>query len=69
MSASVTSPANAIWRSDVQDGIGPTGLVGTLREMDPSTGSEDFGDIPVALGVPFRYWIFGGFDPAFTRKR
>ncbi|HET8560505.1 MAG TPA: amidohydrolase [Marmoricola sp.] len=31
--------------------------------MEPSTGSEDFSDIPAALGTPYLYWIWGGFDP------
>ncbi len=31
--------------------------------MEPSTGSEDFSDIPTALGIPYLYWIWGGFDP------
>jgi amidohydrolase len=31
--------------------------------MEPSTGSEDFSDIPNGLGVPYLYWIWGGFDP------
>lgn len=31
--------------------------------MEPSTGSEDFSDIPHALGTPYLYWIWGGFDP------
>ncbi len=31
--------------------------------MEPSTGSEDFSDIPTALGVPYLFWIWGGFDP------
>jgi hippurate hydrolase len=31
--------------------------------MEPSTGSEDFSDVPRALGVPYLYWIWGGFDP------
>lgn len=31
--------------------------------MKPSTVSEDFSDIPRALGVPYLYWIWGGFDP------
>ena len=31
--------------------------------MVPSTGSEDFSDIPVALGVPFLFWNFGSIDP------
>ena len=32
-------------------------------EMEPSTGSEDFSDIPNGLGVPYLFWIWGGFDP------
>jgi len=32
-------------------------------EMTRSTGSEDFSDIPRALGVPYLFWIWGGFDP------
>lgn len=36
--------------------------------MEPSTGSEDFSDIPSGLGVPYLYWIWGGFDPeAYSR--
>ncbi|TAM88930.1 MAG: amidohydrolase [Jatrophihabitans sp.] len=31
--------------------------------MEPSTGSEDFSDVPSALGVPYLFWIWGGFDP------
>src|SRR5450830_288197 len=31
--------------------------------MEPSTGSEDFSDIPNALGTPYLSWIWGGFDP------
>jgi hippurate hydrolase len=31
--------------------------------MQRSTGSEDFSDIPRALGVPYLFWIWGGFDP------
>jgi hippurate hydrolase len=27
------------------------------------SGSEDFGDIPNALGVPYTYWGIGGVDP------
>ncbi|MGB8407272.1 MAG: amidohydrolase [Mycobacterium sp.] len=30
--------------------------------VGPLTGSEDFGDIPKALGVPSTYWGFGGID-------
>jgi len=25
--------------------------------------SEDFGEIPTALGVPYTYWAIGGIDP------
>ncbi len=35
--------------------------------MEPSTGSEDFSVIPDALGVPYLYWIWGGFDPETYR--
>lgn len=31
--------------------------------MEPSTGSEDFSDVPTALGVPYLMWVWGGFDP------
>ena len=27
------------------------------------SASEDFSDIPVALGVPYTYWFIGGTDP------
>lgn len=33
------------------------------RVMPMQTASEDFGDIPTALGVPYTYWGFGGIDP------
>lgn len=36
--------------------------------IPPVSGSEDFSDIPRALGVPYTYWMFGGIDAAqFTR--
>ena len=28
------------------------------------SASEDFSDIPTALGVPYTYWFVGGTDPA-----
>ena len=28
------------------------------------TASEDFSDIPTALGAPYTYWGIGGIDPA-----
>ncbi|QZS52837.1 amidohydrolase [Rhodococcus opacus] len=31
--------------------------------MPMQTASEDFSDIPTALGVPYTYWGFGGIDP------
>jgi hippurate hydrolase len=31
------------------------------------TASEDFSDIPAALGVPYTYWGFGGIDPDVYR--
>lgn len=36
--------------------------------MEPSTGSEDFSDIPRAFDVPYLYWIWGGFDPQVYRQ-
>lgn len=33
-------------------------------EMEPSTGSEDFAEIPDAFGAPYLYWNFGSVDPA-----
>nr|WP_271213843.1 amidohydrolase [Rhodococcus wratislaviensis]GLK41113.1 peptidase [Rhodococcus wratislaviensis] len=33
------------------------------RVMPMQTASEDFSDIPTALGVPYTYWGFGGIDP------
>ena len=30
--------------------------------IPPITASEDFGDIPNALGAPYTYWLFGGAD-------
>jgi hippurate hydrolase len=32
------------------------------------TASEDFSDIPKALGVPYTYWGIGGIDPDSYRK-
>jgi hippurate hydrolase len=32
--------------------------------LGPQTASEDFSDIPRALGVPYTYWGIGGIDPA-----
>ena len=31
--------------------------------ISPQSASEDFSDIPVALGVPYTYWCIGGIDP------
>jgi hippurate hydrolase len=33
-------------------------------DLDLQTASEDFSDIPEALGVPYTYWGIGGVDPA-----
>jgi amidohydrolase len=38
------------------------------RAMPMQTASEDFSDIPCALGVPYTYWGFGGTDPDTYRK-
>ncbi|MFD9669307.1 M20 family metallopeptidase [Rhodococcus sp. NPDC059968] len=37
------------------------------RAMPLQTASEDFSDIPSALGVPYTYWGFGGIDPDIYR--
>ncbi|KRE43574.1 amidohydrolase [Knoellia sp. Soil729] len=34
------------------------------QELPLQSASEDFSDIPVALGVPYTYWGIGGTDPA-----
>jgi hypothetical protein len=31
--------------------------------VGPGAASEDFSDIPTALGVPYTYWFVGGSDP------
>jgi hippurate hydrolase len=33
------------------------------EELPRQTASEDFSDIPTALGVPYSYWGIGGTDP------
>ncbi|WP_300679642.1 M20 family metallopeptidase [Nocardioides sp.] len=37
-------------------------------ELDQQTASEDFGDLPTALGVPSTYWGIGGTDPDQYRR-
>ncbi len=37
-------------------------------ELPRQTASEDFSDIPRALGVPYTYWGIGGTDPALYRQ-
>lgn len=36
--------------------------------MPLQTASEDFSDIPNALGVPYTYWGIGGIDPDLYRR-
>jgi hippurate hydrolase len=38
------------------------------QPMGQQTASEDFSDIPTALGVPYTYWGIGGSDPHAYRK-
>jgi amidohydrolase len=38
------------------------------RPLPMQTASEDFSDIPSALGVPYCYWGIGGIDPPTYRK-
>jgi hippurate hydrolase len=35
-----------------------------LQQLPLQSASEDFSDIPRALGVPYTYWGIGGIDPA-----
>lgn len=37
------------------------------RELSLQTASEDFSDVPTALGVPYAYWGIGGTDPELWR--
>lgn len=32
-------------------------------EMERSSGSEDFAEVPDAFGTPYLYWVFGSVDP------
>lgn len=34
-----------------------------VKQGGPRMGSEDFGTLPEALGVPSVFWFFGGFEP------
>jgi amidohydrolase len=38
------------------------------QELPLQTASEDFSDIPTALGVPYTYWGLGGTDPGAYHK-
>jgi hippurate hydrolase len=33
-----------------------------VMTVPPASASEDFSDIPKALGTPYTYWMFGGID-------
>lgn len=40
------------------------------QPVGQQSASEDFSDIPVALGVPYTYWFIGGTDPhGYDRAR
>lgn len=38
------------------------------QEVPQGAGSEDFSEIPSALGVPYSYWGIGGIDPETFRQ-
>jgi hippurate hydrolase len=38
------------------------------QQLPQQSASEDFSDIPRALGVPYTYWGIGGIDPGTYRK-
>jgi hippurate hydrolase len=40
---------------------------GRAGEIGQQSASEDFSDIPNALGVPYTYWCVGGVDPDLYR--
>ncbi|MDL9938834.1 amidohydrolase [Gordonia sp. ABSL1-1] len=39
-----------------------------VRELPAQSASEDFSEIPNALGVPYTYWGIGGIDPAVYQR-
>jgi hippurate hydrolase len=41
---------------------------GYATELPLQTASEDFSDIPRALGIPYTYWGIGGIDPEAYRR-
>jgi metal-dependent amidase/aminoacylase/carboxypeptidase family protein len=49
-------------RSALEDHFG-----GLAVELPLQSASEDFSDIPDALGVPYTYWGIGGIDPSVYR--
>jgi amidohydrolase len=38
------------------------------QQVGQQSASEDFSDVPTALGVPYTYWFIGGTDPADYEK-
>jgi hippurate hydrolase len=38
-------------------------FAGRAGELPQQSASEDFSDIPTALGAPYTYWGIGGIDP------
>jgi hippurate hydrolase len=38
------------------------------QPLPQQSASEDFSDIPAALGVPYTYWGIGGVDPGTYRR-
>jgi hippurate hydrolase len=38
------------------------------QQLPLQTASEDFSDIPAALGVPYTYWGIGGIDPELYQR-
>ena len=37
-------------------------MIACAGPVGPQSASEDFSDIPNALGVPYTYWFLGGVD-------
>ena len=53
--AAVTARVAAAFRGYFPDG--------TVGDYGRQTASEDFSDVPTALGTPYTYWGLGGTDP------
>ena len=73
---SPTSSCSTASRSPTTTRLPPTGSRTRSPRISASqaiplgqqSASEDFSDIPNALGVPYTYWCIGGIDPETLRE-